>query len=527
MLINDTNGLGRIRVTDIPMPETITVLTATYTYSGSVLVTCRRKEDPQDKDYYTLALMQDDGSGFHVIFSGMIPQKKGANGIRFMPFWDNTRILLGDYILECTPDMDTCRQAELIPVSYPWGIDGDPKTLAHWSEIIIAPDNRHISWTSLRSDNGAAAFTGELRRRESDYIIEKTNLISSSSFLKKEGEFLIPQPIRGGEVKQFVHGGTAISVVGAKEGNLADSVVQDLLSGESLQITHTPGYDETTMFSPDEKLGLVMSARGSAGTSCAVFGLLPKPYGAYTTPGLIMPVYMYCVAGVRAFRPGNIGPVLIDIGRSINEPGYMGVNLCDPEEKWMYCSPMSWHPDSRRVMWPEMLKGSLAGSAPSPIRIRRAELLDYTPGPVIPAAETPDAIPYAGGYEEYLALAQPDIAGKIPGKSCGCMELSFTGTSLAGSTAEVVYRGFSDDGRTFWNGTEKLTGGYGRETVYEADLEMTGEKQGEMKLRATFSALGTAGPVKLLFGPGEDGRPKSFGYSSFQGITLRVEDMEE
>lgn len=90
MLLNDLNGLGRIEVTTIPMPDSVTVLTAAYTYSGSVLVTCRRKEDPDEADYYTLAVMNDDGTGFHVIFSGQIPQKKGANGIRFMPFADKS-----------------------------------------------------------------------------------------------------------------------------------------------------------------------------------------------------------------------------------------------------------------------------------------------------------------------------------------------------------------------------------------------------------------------------------------------------
>ncbi len=43
MLLNDLNGLGQIEVTTIPMPDSVTVLTAAYTYSGSVLVTCRRK----------------------------------------------------------------------------------------------------------------------------------------------------------------------------------------------------------------------------------------------------------------------------------------------------------------------------------------------------------------------------------------------------------------------------------------------------------------------------------------------------
>ena len=526
MLLNDLNGLGRIEVTTIPMPDSVTVLTAAYTYSGSVLVTCRRKEDPDEADYYTLAVMNDDGTGFHVIFSGQIPQKKGANGIRFMPFADKTRVLLGDYVLECSPDIDSCMKASLIPLEYPWGIAEDPKTMAHWSEIIIAPDNQHISWTSLRSDNGAAAFTGKLVRKEDRYIIEKTNLISSGCFLKEEGGYLIPQPIRGGEVKQFVRGGTAISSVGAKEGSLADSVIQELLSEEVAQITHTPGYDETTMLSPDERLGLVMSARGSKGTSCAVFGLLPKPYGAYTSPGLIMPVYMYCVAGVRAFRRGNIGPILIDINRSMEERDYMGVNLCDPEEKWVYCSPMSWHPDSKRVMWPEILRESLSDEKPAPLRIRMARLLDYVPADTVPAAGTPDIIPYAGTYEDYKALSNQEVTGRIQGKSCGYMEVSQKGSSMAGGSAETVYVNFSDDGKTFWNGKEELTYGYQKETVYRADLELSGREQGEMKLQAVFSAMGQ-GPVRLLFDPDENGKPKSRGYSSYRGITWKIEDMEK
>jgi hypothetical protein len=41
-------------------------------------------------------------------------------------------------------------------------------------------------------------------------------------------------------------------------------------------------------------------------------------------------LYMYAVAGVRQFRAGNIGPVLIDIERSRHEEGYQGVLLHDP-----------------------------------------------------------------------------------------------------------------------------------------------------------------------------------------------------
>lgn len=63
---------------------------------------------------------------------------------------------------------------------------------------------------------------------------------------------------------------------------------------------------------------------------------------------------------------------------------------------------------------------------------------------------------------------------------------------------------------------EELTYGYQKETVYRADLELSGREQGEMKLQAVFSAMGQ-GPVRLLFDPDENGKPKSRGYSSYRG----------
>jgi hypothetical protein len=97
-------------------------------------------------------------------------------------------------------------------------------------------------------------------------------------------------------VRQFVRGGTAISLVGTKDGNLVDSVVQDLEPNATTQITFTPGYDETTIFSPDERLGLTMTLRFSPRTDPAVFGWLPRRHGVLVTHSIIGLLAMY--AGV-------------------------------------------------------------------------------------------------------------------------------------------------------------------------------------------------------------------------------------
>jgi hypothetical protein len=101
MLIHDKN-LGHIKLQDIPVPDGAYDFFGTYTYSGRVLVSYHSVNDPKEEDWYNVITINDDGSGLREIFSGVIPKIPGANGIRWMCFSDNKRILLGDYVLECT-----------------------------------------------------------------------------------------------------------------------------------------------------------------------------------------------------------------------------------------------------------------------------------------------------------------------------------------------------------------------------------------------------------------------------------------
>ena len=527
MLLHDKE-LGRIEVKTLKLPEEAKNPSGTFTYSGKVLVDYNKDGDNDVLDHIRLAVVNDDGTGFREIFSGVIPKHPTANGIRFMPFLDNKRVLLGDYVLECSPDIDNCERAEIIPVKYPWGIDNNKNTFCHWSEIIIAPDNEHICWTTLMKGFTFNAI-GSLLREKDRYVINNAQVISSRKPFTADHErpgYLIPQASRGGEVKQFVRGGTAISLVGGgKNSVLPDSIVQDLASEEVLQITRLPGYEETTSFSPDEKLGIVMSTRGSPKTNCAILGLLPRPYGMISVQDLTMQVYLYSVAGVRSFRRGNIGPVLIDIEKSINKGGYRGVQLNDPDEDWVYLSPMSWHPNGRKAMWPEMLRGDYTKK-----RIRIAELQDYVPGKAVPARRTPDDISYAThDGEEQLSSRPAGASGKIAGKHSGYFEFSKKGgndESFAGTT-QSRYVQYSDDGVIFYNGHEKTFKPSENEVVYEADLTMSGTKPGEMKCRIWFRRTGSVAPSKLLFDTDSDGIQKSFGYAEYDAVRLDVEEMSE
>lgn len=521
---------GRVDVRTIPLPEEMLNVNGTYTYSGKVLVVYSTAADIDKRDWYNVAVINDDGTEQRSVFAGTIPQLEGANGVRWMCFADNKRVALGDYILECTPDIDHCEQAKLVPLVYPETIMQSKDVFRHWSENLIAPDNEHYCWTTLTM-HGATNYMGKLVREAERYVLADVSIISSTAnYLPDPAHegFVIPQAPRGGEVKQFIRGGKALAMVGHGE-SITESVVQSLESEEIIQITDTPGYEETTIFSPDETLGIAMSPRFSPKTNCAVFGLVPQPHSMAVRGKIINVLYMYSVAGVRAFRKGNIGPALIDIQQSMEKGrAYQGVDLSDTEGKWVYCSPMSWHPDSTRAMWIERTR---TAAGPVQHRLRMCQLRDRKPTMPVPAAITPDSaqIPYAVPLGDEIQ-SEPEVIFpiKIMGKASGTV----INTRQAGDppTYTATYEHFSDDGKTVYNGYIAATAPESifamGETTFEADLTATGEHNGEMKLRAVFTRDGVHAPAMLSFATGEDGKPESRGWATYDGVTANIADME-
>lgn len=523
MIIRD-NELGRIGVNTIPIPEDIRVLTAHYSFTGKIILLYRTGKEANE-DYYHIALINDDGDGFKKIFSGEIKVSKKSNGIRILPFTDNRRILLGDYVLECFPDIDNCQYSKLLPLEYPWFITRDPRTFKYYSEPIISPDGKHIAWTTLRIQ-GAINFLGVLKRKKNKYKIENIQVISDLESFDKEKEderYIIPRKIRGGEVKQFIDGGKAISLAGF------DAWVQDLETGKIIKITNTPWYDETVIFSPDEKLGMVMTTRGSPKTSCSIFALLPRPYLLLAISPIIFHIYMYSIVGVRTIRKGNIGPAIIEIEKSMKDKNYMGVLLNDPKEEWVYISPMSWHPSGKRALFLEMLRGEIDKKGrPLKVRLRRVDLYDYIPSNLVLPSQTPNNIPYAiKGIKmvwKVLTYRNKRMEGKIRGRYSGYINYS-NKMSFRLNIIEFRYNNFSDDGKNFYNGYEKTVFSPSDETVYEADLKLVGEENGEMRLKVTFSKLFGEEPVRIIFDKDINGNPKSYGYVKYKDVILKVEDL--
>ncbi|MDP3676680.1 MAG: hypothetical protein Q8R44_16545 [Novosphingobium sp.] len=522
---NSAASIGRHEVFTIPFDPTLNFRTGTYTPSGKVLVSYA-KDREQPRRHVMLATQDDDGSDFRPFFSALIPERPQDNGIRFMIFADNKRIFLGDFVLECTTSLETCKNPALLPVTYPAEVASGPHVLHRWSEMIPAPDNRHVAWTTLFTNGTATVFTGELRKQGAAYVIADTRVVSTMyPFVKdaKHADGVIPRPTRGGEVKQFVHGGTAISVAGARHRDLADSTVLHLATGEVEAITDTPGYDETTIFSPDERLGVVMTPRFSPKTDLAILGLMPRPYPDSLNMGLNSLAYNFSVSGVRQKRPGNIGPALIEIARSKTQPSYMGVNL-NTDVDWVFASPMSWHPSGVKAMWIERKRGE-RGPVYQPGRMQAVRLLDYKPGPAVVAKPTPEGMAFASSDLSAVkdqASKPRDIDVKVYGRQSGHLTYRRTPQGVI----EKSYVNFSDDGQHVYVGRETMQSNPRGNSTYIADVALTGPRPGTMRLNLTFGpATSFYEMTRILFTPDASGKPLSHGYAEYDGKRLKVEDL--
>ena len=302
--------------------------------------------------------MDEDGSNLKELWAGKWEKYYQSNGIRLMPFDDNKKILTGDYILECQPNIDDCKDSKLYPVIYPEEVVNMKGVYMVWSEIIVSPDE-HIAWTTLSSVYNNINFIGQLVKGEENFTISKVQIISTLGLIDyedEEQEIFKDGILRGGEVKQFTSGGEAITLAGAgsSDSTLAKSVFQSLVSEDNYPITHFPGYEETTIISPDGKLGLTMTTRFSEKSSSKILGYMPRPLSVYAVGNMNRYAYFYGVQEVRKNREGNIGPALINIEESKNNTEYMGYDLHD--EGWAFSSPLSWHPNCKKGIFSEKRK---------------------------------------------------------------------------------------------------------------------------------------------------------------------------
>ncbi len=507
---NEENDL-KYNVTTIPLPEDILIDDGHYLFDGNIFICYKRSTT----NFTYFGVISDDGKNFKELYGEEFIVSPLANGIRLIPFRDGKRIYLGDFVFECndtTKTISSCEKGVLIPVNYPKEVVNNNYTYKTWSEMVVAPDNIHVAWTSLNMACGAVDFLGKFKRTENSYEIEESKIISTINFVEPDPtdeSILITKIPRGGEIKQFIEGGNALTLVGTQPDEFVKSVYQSLKTEEVYTYSHEPGYDETSILSPDEKLGITMSTRFSPKTNMAIFGLMPRPHCSLVLSKIVESVYTYAVTNVRKTRKGNVGPVLFVKEKSINDPNYHGIDLHDTEEKFVFCSPISWHPSNLKAIWPEVEKGT------SNRRLRKLEISNYTPSAYPKIENTTDNVPYALDMSEMDNIHfDKKTNGTIKGKKSGEIIYYNSGFTQIHQTVKITYVNYSDDGKKFYNGEEEFIGDRTSKNIYKSNVILSGSESGQNNFTITFNTKSD-----LI-------KEETEGYATYGGKTIKAEDYE-
>jgi hypothetical protein len=501
----------KTHLSNIPLPEDIIIDDGHYMFDGNIFICYKRSTT----NFTYFGVISDDGKNFKELYGEEFIVSPLANGIRLIPFRDGKRIYLGDFVFECndtTKNISSCEKGVLIPVNYPEEVVNNNYTYKTWSEMVVAPDNIHVAWTSLNMACGAVDFLGKFKRTENSYEIEESKIISTINFVEPDPtdeSILITKIPRGGEIKQFIEGGNALTLVGTQPDEFVKSVYQSLKTEEVYTYSHEPGYDETSILSPDEKLGITMSTRFSPKTNMAIFGLMPRPHCSLVLSKIVESVYTYAVTNVRKTRKGNVGPVLFVKEKSINDPNYHGIDLHDTEEKFVFCSPISWHPSNLKAIWPEVEKGT------SNRRLRKLEISNYTPSAYPKIENTTDNVPYALDMSEMDNIHfDKKTNGTIKGKKSGEIIYYNSGFTQIHQTVKITYVNYSDDGKKFYNGEEEFIGDRTSKNVYKSNVILSGSESGQNNFTITFNTKSD-----LI-------KEETEGYASYGGKTIKAEDYE-
>ena len=501
----------KTHLSNIPLPEDIIIDDGHYMFDGNIFICYKRSTT----NFTYFGVISDDGKNFKELYGEEFIVSPLANGIRLIPFRDGKRIYLGDFVFECndtTKNISSCEKGVLIPVNYPEEVVNNNYTYKTWSEMVVAPDNIHVAWTSLNMACGAVDFLGKFKRTENSYKIEESKIISTINFVEPDPtdeSILITKIPRGGEIKQFIEGGNALTLVGTQPDEFVKSVYQSLKTEEVYTYSHEPGYDETSILSPDEKLGITMSTRFSPKTNMAIFGLMPRPHCSLVLSKIVESVYTYAVTNVRKTRKGNVGPVLFVKEKSINDPNYHGIDLHDTEEKFVFCSPISWHPSNLKAIWPEVEKGT------SNRRLRKLEISNYTPSAYPKIENTTDNVPYALDMSEMDNIHyDKKTNGTIKGKKSGEIIYYNSGFTQINQTVKITYVNYSDDGKKFYNGEEEFIGDRTSKNVYKSNVILSGSESGQNNFTITFNTKSD-----LI-------KEETEGYATYGGKTIKAEDYE-
>ena len=390
------------------------------------------------------------------------------------------------WVLECAPSIVDCTSHRYLPVDM--SADKGAALIIQRRTWHLAPDGIHLGWMDLRSD-GTAMIVARLERQAAKYVASDPQVVnptgpagpSDSSADRWENASQLY------ELKSFADGGGAVLAVGEPRNN-TDVLKIDLGSGRTTRLTANPDWDEDGALSPDARSEVVYSwrtrdrldaaawvpqIRGFAGP---IFGAALAPFYVSTWPGFQCDLSPWLLPA-----SGDAGGTLVgqplDVYGGNRTPGN---NLSGQQ---------FWNPDSDAVLLQERLRtpppaGANEQIAQKGLTPRRIAIARLDRAPRQPRAVVSSAVgSWAPAAASFAGTLSSNRTASVRGNAGGSATITYTGSLISGSIA-VTFDRFTDDGKTFVDGT--MSAGNPSATTMPwklaADVTVSGEHTGSLKV---------------------------------------------
>ncbi|QCT18349.1 hypothetical protein FEM41_01160 [Jejubacter calystegiae] len=391
------------------------------------------------------------------------------------------------WMLECQPSLTRCDSHQFIPVEMAGDREGMPENVRllmrrTWH---LAPDGVHLGWTDIRSD-GSAMLVGALERQADRYRVKDIRVINppgpDSAVDRAEYASQL------WELKSFVDGGRSALVVAELNSNI-DPWKVDLATGKATRMTAYGDWDEDGAISPDGGMEVVYSWRTRQ--RLEVTSAIPQLRNFIALP-LMTNIFVSWISTWPGFQC-DLSPWLLP-GDGDNGGKLVGQPLrvySDSETAGNNLAALPfWSPDSTRILLQGRLREPVPddyseavktkGLVPPRVMMVRLDRDATQPQPAVSTAIGDWAPPVS----EWRGAMANDRTETLAGRASGSVVVTWRGDLISGGV-DATFNDFSDDGKTFVNGTvtSQMTQRPTAENLPQIhiDIRVSGENQGSMK----------------------------------------------
>ncbi|WP_275571739.1 hypothetical protein [Mycolicibacterium vanbaalenii] len=475
------------KVIEFDLPDGVKVTGADLSPDGEHLILEVEVADGSTQ----IAVTNLDGADYQCISCGLVPNATKAKAL-----YDNQRIWFAStngqqsaddplggagaityMVLECEGSIHACQNPTVKKVKFP----SDRGLLSFLPvqnrEAKPDPYGEYVTWTENTIFNGPRMSIAKLVATADGYKLVEQRIFSPQWYEDTDYATDFGNATRFYEGASWHAGGRYLKYQTTSTGLNYDIYLLDTATGERRQLTTDLDYNESGDISPDGRSVYFSSARGL--DRMDVFTALERP-------SLIDSAAFPQIGRVSLWnnRRSMNEPWLMNLDAGQQQGGYSGQPIViDPD--WTIRG-WSWFPDSTRALINEQQRPDTVTGGGAPDTPWRVSIISFpsreATTPLPPVHQDPDAIAeWSVPVKEYKPMMGRQDTRVLKGTHSGTATLRYSGIFAFG-TYSVTYKNYSDDGKTFINGTEKvkIKNPMG-DSVWSADLTSTGERTGYLK----------------------------------------------